>query len=75
MKTKVPRGKSRFVFLLLWAALIASAVWHYDDWGAIAGMVVTGYLWTGFCMCGICRIASWRLVLLWLYYLFAVGEE
>ncbi len=75
MKERLSRGTVRFVFLLLWTALIASAVWHYDNWMSIAGMVVAGYLWTGICLCGICRIASWRMVVLWLFYLFMVREE
>jgi hypothetical protein len=75
VKSRCPKGKSRFVFLLLWIVLIISAVWHYNDWVAIWSMVVTGYLWTGLCMCGVCRVASWRLVVLWLYYLLVVPEK
>ena len=75
MREKLSFRKARFIFLLLWLALIVSAVWHYDDGKAIAVMVVTGYLWTGICMCGICRVASWRLAIGWLYYLFAAREE
>jgi hypothetical protein len=74
MRTKLPRSRARFVFILLWAVLIASAIWHYDDWSAIIAMSITGYLWTGICFCGLCRVFSLRLILLWLPLLFAAGE-